>query len=39
MSDKRLTFKKRLHILKHHYRDTKWAPAFNALHTFLYTPN
>ncbi|MCG2460474.1 NADH:ubiquinone reductase (Na(+)-transporting) subunit B [Flavobacteriaceae bacterium F89] len=39
MSDKRLTLKKRLHILKHHYRDTKWAPAFNALHTFLYTPN
>jgi Na+-transporting NADH:ubiquinone oxidoreductase subunit B len=39
MSDKRLTFKKRLHILKHHYRDKKLAPAFNALHTFLYTPN
>ncbi len=39
MSDKRLTFKKRLHILKHHYRDSKWAPAFNALHTFLYTPD
>jgi len=36
MSDKRLTFKKRLHILKHHYRDKKMAPAFNALHTFLY---
>lgn len=39
MKDKRLTFKKRLHILKHHYRDKKLAPAFNALHTFLYTPN
>ncbi len=39
MSDKRLTFKKRLHILKHHYRDKKLAPAFNALHTFLYSPN
>ena len=38
MSDKRLTFKKRLHILKHHYRDKKMAPAFNALHTFLYAP-
>ena len=39
MKDKRLTFKKRLHILKHHYRDKKLAPAFNAFHTFLYTPN
>ncbi len=39
MSDKRLTFKKRLHILKHHYRDKKMAPAFNALHTFLFTPD
>ncbi|WP_236262888.1 NADH:ubiquinone reductase (Na(+)-transporting) subunit B [Aggregatimonas sangjinii] len=39
MSDKRMTFKKRLHIIKHHYRDKKMAPAFNALHTFLYTPN
>ncbi len=39
MSDKRLTFKKRLHILKHHYRDKKMAPAFNALHTFLYAPD
>jgi Na+-transporting NADH:ubiquinone oxidoreductase subunit B len=39
MSDKRLTFKKRLHILKHHYRDKKLAPAFNAFHTFLYAPN
>jgi Na+-transporting NADH:ubiquinone oxidoreductase subunit B len=39
MSDKRLTFKKRLHILKHHYRDKKLAPAFNAFHTFLFTPD
>ncbi|MEM7380267.1 MAG: NADH:ubiquinone reductase (Na(+)-transporting) subunit B [Bacteroidota bacterium] len=39
MSDKRLTFKKRLHILKHHYRGKKMAPAFNALHTFLFAPN
>jgi len=39
MSDKRLTIKKRLHILKHHYRDKKLAPAFNAFHTFLFTPD
>lgn len=39
MRDKRLTFKKRLHILKHRYRGKKLAPAFNAFHTFLYTPN
>ncbi len=39
MSDKRLTFKKRLHILKHHYRDKKMAPAFSAFHTFLFTPD
>ncbi|OWW24403.1 NADH:ubiquinone reductase (Na(+)-transporting) subunit B [Zobellia sp. OII3] len=39
MSDKRLTFKKRLHILKHHYRGKKMAPAFNALHTFLFAPD
>lgn len=39
MSDKRLTFKKRLHILKHRYRGKKMAPAFNAFHTFLFTPN
>ena len=37
--NKRLTFKKRLHILKHRYRGKKMAPAFNAFHTFLYTPN
>ncbi|MGI9547694.1 MAG: NADH:ubiquinone reductase (Na(+)-transporting) subunit B [Flavobacteriaceae bacterium] len=39
MRDKRLTFKKRLHILKHRYRGKKMAPAFNAIHTFLFTPN
>ncbi len=39
MSDKRLTFKKRLHILKHRYRGKKMAPAFNALHTFLFSPD
>ena len=39
MSDKRLTFKKRLHILKHRYRGKKMAPAFNAFHTFLFMPN
>ncbi len=39
MRDKRLTFKKRLHILKHHYRGKKLAPAFNAFHTFLFSPN
>lgn len=37
--NKRLTFKKRLHILKHRYRGKKLAPAFNAFHTFLYSPN
>ena len=39
MSDKRLTIKKRLHILKHRYRGKKMAPAFNAFHTFLFMPN
>lgn len=39
MSDRRLTLKKRLHILKHRYRGKKMAPAFNAFHTFLFTPN
>ena len=37
--NKRLTLKKRLHILKHRYRGKKMAPAFNAFHTFLYAPN
>lgn len=31
--------KQNLHKLKEKYRGTKMAPAFNALHTFLYTPN
>jgi len=39
MSNKRLTFKKRLHILKHRYRGKKMAPAFNAIHTFLFAPD
>lgn len=37
--DRRLTFKKRLHIIKHRLRGKKLAPAFNAFHTFLYTPD
>ena len=31
--------KQNLHKLKEKYRGTKMAPAFNALHTFLYLPN
>ena len=31
--------KEKLHSLKEDYKDKKMAPAFNALHTFLYTPN
>lgn len=31
--------KQNLHKLKEKYAGTKMAPAFNALHTFLYTPN
>lgn len=31
--------KDKLHTLKEKYRGTKMAPAFNALHTFLYLPN
>ena len=31
--------KQNLHNLKEKYRGTKMAPAFNALHTFLYTPD
>jgi len=31
--------KSSLHNLKEKYRGTKMAPAFNALHTFLYLPN
>ncbi|MBO3100004.1 NADH:ubiquinone reductase (Na(+)-transporting) subunit B [Gelidibacter pelagius] len=31
--------KQNLHNLREKYKGTKMAPAFNALHTFLYTPN
>lgn len=31
--------KQKLHQLKEQYKGTKMAPAFNALHTFLYLPN
>ncbi len=31
--------KSKLHTLKEKYKGKKMAPAFNALHTFLYTPN
>jgi Na+-transporting NADH:ubiquinone oxidoreductase subunit B len=31
--------KQNLHNLKEKYRGTKMAPAFNAIHTFLYLPN
>ncbi|NAS29546.1 NADH:ubiquinone reductase (Na(+)-transporting) subunit B [Flavobacteriaceae bacterium R38] len=31
--------KNNLHQLKEKYKGTKMAPAFNAIHTFLYTPN
>jgi Na+-transporting NADH:ubiquinone oxidoreductase subunit B len=31
--------KNNLHQLKEKYKGTKMAPAFNALHTFLYLPN
>lgn len=31
--------KQKLHTLKEKYKGTKVAPAFNALHTFLYLPN
>ncbi len=34
-----MSLKQKLHKLKHKYKDTKMSPAFNALHTFLYTPN
>ncbi len=32
-------FKQNLHNLKEKYKGTKMAPAFNAIHTFLYMPN
>ncbi|HBY70336.1 MAG TPA: NADH:ubiquinone reductase (Na(+)-transporting) subunit B, partial [Flavobacteriaceae bacterium] len=31
--------KQKLHTLKEKYKGKKMAPAFNALHTFLYLPN
>ncbi|WP_406682974.1 NADH:ubiquinone reductase (Na(+)-transporting) subunit B [Seonamhaeicola sp. MEBiC1930] len=31
--------KRKLHILKRRYRGTKMAPAFNAIHTFLFLPD
>lgn len=34
-----MSLKDKLHVLKEKYRGTKMAPAFNALHTFLYSPN
>lgn len=34
-----MSLKSNLHHLKEKYKDTKWATTFNALHTFLYTPN
>ena len=36
---KTMGLKQNLHNLKEKYRGTKMAPAFNALHTFLYAPN
>lgn len=34
-----MSLKQNLHNLKEKYKGTKMAPAFNAIHTFLYTPN
>lgn len=34
-----MELKDKLHNLKLKYKDTKMAPAFNAIHTFLYLPN
>ena len=34
-----MSLKSSLHNLKEKYKGTKMAPAFNALHTFLYMPN
>jgi len=31
--------KQKLHEIKERVKDKKWAPAFNAIHTFLFTPN
>ncbi len=34
-----MSLKQNLHHLKEKYKGTKMAPAFNAIHTFLYLPN
>ncbi len=34
-----MSLKEKMHNLKEKYRGTKMAPAFNAIHTFLYLPN
>ena len=34
-----MSFKNKLHEIKEQLKGKKVAPAFNALHTFLYTPN
>ncbi len=34
-----MALKEKLHNLKEKYKGTKMAPAFNAIHTFLYLPN
>lgn len=34
-----MSLKSKLHNLKEKYKGTKMAPAFNAIHTFLYLPN
>jgi len=34
-----MSLKENLHNLKEKYKGTKMAPAFNAIHTFLYLPN
>jgi Na+-transporting NADH:ubiquinone oxidoreductase subunit B len=34
-----MTLKKRLHEIKQSFAGKKMAPAFNAIHTFLFTPN
>lgn len=34
-----MSLKNKLHVLKRKYRSKKLAPAFNALHTFLYLPD
>ena len=39
MKSKKMGLKQNLHNLKEKYKGTKMAPAFNAIHTFLYLPN